>query len=784
MDKLWKPHKMGQNSRGTMTENETLEEEVAQLNARISLLVNAGADYRKKVDNLFAVTKEESQQEESKTNARVQQLEELSRKLTDELQNVNGMLGQERLINEKKQHDIDQLVRENGELARGIEAAVAAQRRVEEELETTARAELQHRQQQRSLEDRIQELETINTAQTSELARRSEELLAMQEKHDNQERISDETNEIQKEATRLQIERASFEQLIKALQNRNQELERESTEARTALAQHPPLEAYNQALQTEAAMIEKLKNTENSNRVLHREADRRKQTMESAQQKVEELSGHVEILEMKLAECLSEKQDVPRGECVSVGTDARLEEDWKLKYEELQREHQLLTEHRDHERHVEEQVRELCEELDAEVERLMEENSTLRDGLSTIENTFGKFLPAEEEPSVGGESSVVSDRPQPTPRRALLCSKEKFTQTLSVFTSTKEPAGVKEQELAGVETELKQLKAQREAERTAATIAFKAKIKEVLAMFSNGETPQEIVVEVTYPAVRAAVMTPAHRGEVEPPSGAGGTEGIELLRRRTAEATEWERKYEVTTMLAQQLNDENEDLKEHVRRLTSSDPQARTLNALLGTSIRSAEKRINETLSRYKTVLRSRSLLVSLVASSMKSLSQLRDVAGEMHIWLRSCLGNHACLLPDIDTRLSVLNDHIERTRAEHKRVSTECFTQWERTQTGIASDSSKKVSNYRDVTGDLRSMEDLLNTLWVSFTVQKIPRKPEQRRLYSPVATARGGPPLDFGPLDGVTPPLVQIGHTAGQHYHSPAHKGTPNDGFTTPKT
>eukprot|EP01059_Diplonema_ambulator_P022934 TRINITY_DN38298_c0_g1_i1.p1 TRINITY_DN38298_c0_g1~~TRINITY_DN38298_c0_g1_i1.p1 ORF type:complete len:836 (+),score=292.27 TRINITY_DN38298_c0_g1_i1:167-2509(+) len=777
MDKWKPPHKLGATSKGTMTENETLEEEIAQLNARINLLVRAGADYRKKVDNLFAVTKEESCQEEQKAHARVRQLEDLSRKLTEELRNVNGMLGQERLSSEKLHQEVEQLSRENVDLTRRLDAATAAQRRVEEELESAARSELQNHEHQREVEDRLQELEEANARLTSELKRRTSDLAEATSVVESLKGCDTEVKNAHNEVTRLQIERTSFEQLIKALQNRNQELEREVTELRNEISKYPPIEEYNNAIQAEAALIEKQRNLENSNRVLHREADRKKQMTEAAEQKVEELTRHVEIIEDKLAECLADKQAAREVETTTRGTDAVEEEDWCAKYAELQKEYELLLEHREHERMVEEQVRDLCEELDAEVERLTEENNALRDGLNTIEATFGRLLPQEEEQSTILDSSVISERPQHfSPRRALLNNKEKFTQTVAQPPAKPTPeANAKEVML--LEAEIRQLKAQREAERAAATNSFKAKIKEVLAMFSSGERPEEIHVTVNYPAGRGGVLTPQ---QAEDRTGTmASVEAIALLRQRTLEAAEWERKCEVSTMLAQQLSDENDDLREHVRRLSSSDPQARTLHAMLASSIRSAEKRINETLSRYKSVLRNRSVLVSLVASCMKSLAQLRDVAGETHLWLRGVMGNHPCLMPDLETRLTQLNDLVEQTRAEHKRVSAECFTQWERTQTGIATDTPKKTPNYRDITQDLRVMEELLNTLWVSFTIQKIPRKPEPRRLFSPVAAARG-PHLDYGSTDGVTPPLVQIGHSSA--LHTPMHKTSPGDGHASP--
>ena len=79
-----------------MTENETLEEEVAHLNARIDVLVRAGADYRERVDDLFAATKEEARKEAGLATGQMHDLQVLNERLALRLEEVDSALAQER----------------------------------------------------------------------------------------------------------------------------------------------------------------------------------------------------------------------------------------------------------------------------------------------------------------------------------------------------------------------------------------------------------------------------------------------------------------------------------------------------------------------------------------------------------------------------------------------------------------------------------------------------------------------------------------------------------------
>eukprot|EP00754_Rhynchopus_humris_P050149 Rhum_TRINITY_DN8789_c0_g1::Rhum_TRINITY_DN8789_c0_g1_i1::g.29873::m.29873 len=578
----------------------------------------------------------------------------------------------------------------------------------------------------------------------------------------------------------------------------------------------------------EAVLAERARQAEVSNRVLNRDADRRRTEIATLQQRLEDAARHRATLEEKVAELLArEAAAFAAGEAAAAAADAAqqqqplqsppppseaaaatscdagcdphqkgffAEEDvaeMRRRYGALEEEHSLLREQQAHDRAVDAQVRDLCEELHEEVERLQVENESLRQGLQTIETTFGRFLPGGAAGDDDGGGSDGNDfdpdaaadhdnprlaSPTPSPLRTgrLLSSKDAFAQTSHLLEqagagaaaaapppppppATDVSSAVREAQL---EAEVALLKQQREREREAAREAFARSLREVLACVGAAATTTTTTTAASTSAIAgaegsppAAAATPFADGvvrvEVTYPGGhdrvcrtprdegldaSGGNNsnnnnntGSEagVLRRRSAELDAAERELEAAQALAVQLQEENADLKQHVRLLVSADPQARTVHSLLASSLRAAEKRINATLSRFKGVLRGRAALVQLLASAARGLTRLRDASGEFHVYLRRALAANPAFLAELAPRMDALSDAVDGVRGAHKTIAAEHLTAWEKQVAGMAAGGSSGGGgggqHGGSVQAELRATEDLLDTLWVTFQIPKI---------------------------------------------------------------
>ena len=519
----------------------------------------------------------------------------------------------------------------------------------------------------------------------------------------------------------------------------NQELEQDTRRLTRDLEELPKQEA-DRLKQSEAQTAEKLRQLEASNRVLLRDADRRKQSGTEAATRLLASERHCETLENRLAEMMVQDTDghttsstpslaplhAKRDQACDPCCDELFENsirDLRTTHEQLLSEHHLLQEQMRHDKAVDTQVRDLCEELNDEVARLADENETLREGLQSIETTFGRFLPPDETTASPPRIDDIPDRPRHH-HNTILNTKDAFVQTPPLAVQ-RPPSPRQQHAIPGptvrevqLESEIASLKKQREEERAAATEAFKQKIRELLRQFGREAEVSNVEVQICYPGEVLPFQqgTPVQIRNSQKQNISH--DDCSLLRRRTAEADTAERRLEAATQVAQQLQDENEDLKEHVRRLLSSDPAARSVHALLATAIRSAEKRINGTLSRFKNVLRSRAVLVNMLSAARTSLSHMRDLAGEVHLWLRTSLANNPSFLADLHPRLDALCTAIDETRAAHRTIASECLTPWEKQNAGIAADTKKPPT--RDIPAELRATEELLSTLWVTFTMPK----------------------------------------------------------------
>ena len=221
-------HRQGHNARGysaltnrgTMTENESLEEEVARLNSRVEILVRAGADYRERVDDLFAATKQEAEKDAGMTVEQLHDMRVLNERLGQRLEELNAVCAQERGAKEQMVQECETLQTKVGVLEAQVDESRAAQRRVEAELEQTAHDQLE---QQKSvstslaatsrLENDIADLRQLCDTQKStisELERQLEDALSR----------SDAVETLTEENGRLHAQRESLDELLRALQTR------------------------------------------------------------------------------------------------------------------------------------------------------------------------------------------------------------------------------------------------------------------------------------------------------------------------------------------------------------------------------------------------------------------------------------------------------------------------------------------------------------------------------------------------------------------------------------
>eukprot|EP01063_Lacrimia_lanifica_P002897 TRINITY_DN11568_c0_g1_i2.p1 TRINITY_DN11568_c0_g1~~TRINITY_DN11568_c0_g1_i2.p1 ORF type:complete len:996 (+),score=231.43 TRINITY_DN11568_c0_g1_i2:47-2989(+) len=878
-------------NKAVMTEHEGLEEEVARLNARIAVLVRAGADYRAKVDDLFMTTKEESERSAMKTTQQLTDLEKERDALRQETSVATAMLEKERAEHEELKAEV-RVLRENILAAdRRVEDARSAQRRVEEELEATAAEAEAFRMSRSADEERIQRTERECAEVTEHMAAQQSQLARLQMQADEVKVQQSLVADLRDEQRRWVEKSASLEELIGALQNRNQDVEAEVAALREEQETMVPQVQYQEVLDTCERAEEKLKSAEASNRVLHREADRRKQTADDATAKLHMRDAMIESLEEKLAAALAVVAPQRGADAAPSSGDAADEtapsdallgkvveeslpkkEELQALYDMLREEHELLAQQLAMQTEEEGRVRALCHELHEDVEKLTDENEALRSGLSTIEKSFGKLipddlsgsgddpdallaslaalsnLPASPRPACDERGASAGATPRrnastargipgglPSPDRAdphlrylALHKRDAFSQTTllgaagrGVGAAGHDPAGVvspdrlrklahgefkAQQQVALLKRDVEALNKRRVHERNAAAAAFKATLKELIKSFrqnaldphahpsaggaysivrdADGVPTFRVDVEVTYPAEAIAVypldhsvdevVTPGRTAvgysagadfdaplthALHPSGGSQLRDELALLRRRTQEAEAYARRSEGLAAMAAQLKRENEDLTEHVRRLTSSDPHARTVHGLLAATIRAAEKRVNETLSRFKTVLRNRCVLVHQLHAAMIAVHKLRDCAGELHLYLRSALAPADHLAPDIFPRLAALSRSVDDATAAHRVVATECFTLWERTSLGLASETLKPRAAARDLQAELRASEDLLHTLWVTFTLPGS-HKRSPRSLYAPVTSV---PMADHysSPRRGdvMHPPQVHVG-------------------------
>ncbi|KAJ9443801.1 hypothetical protein DIPPA_17902 [Diplonema papillatum] len=333
------------------------------------------------------------------------------------------------------------------------------------------------------------------------------------------------------------------------------------------------------------------------------------------------------------------------------------------------------------------------------------------------------------------------------------------------------------------EAALREIERDRENERAAMIDAFKQKIKDVLRSCGMRESAVETVhVVVDYATDRSHSDGSGNKsggkccsGDYRSSTGKDAAVFNEINAFRKAKSDEvesLERKLEAVLLANVHLTDENHDLKEHVRKMTSSDATARTVQGLLSSSVRSAEKRINETLARFKNVLRNRTELISQVGRALSSLSSLRDAAGELQLWITSTfapLHDSSCgVLQQLRSRLLRFADAIDSIKLSHKTIVSQCLTGWEKSSLGLLVDPADQSlagkKHLRDISADLRATEDLLNTLWITFPQPRSqPGYAEGRgpRMFGPVSPnrARGNVSEHFD-LEKSQAPTPQLGH------------------------
>eukprot|EP00756_Hemistasia_phaeocysticola_P003327 Hpha_TRINITY_DN12192_c0_g1::TRINITY_DN12192_c0_g1_i1::g.82154::m.82154 len=489
-------------SRGTNTDNDGLEEEVAQLKARIKILMKAGTDYRQQVDELFLSTKEETKAELSEKDAEIARLQEDLEAASLESARLRTRAADMGTALEEAQEEIV-LSRAEAEAEKErMEQAMAAQRRVEEELDNAGR---QQEEERREVEEemnagrgRERELvEVINDlneklreaagrehalgeelhARTDQLGQAGEQLVTLEERARDAERKKREMEGIGRQRDGVMKECERLRELVAALQHRQQELETELQAARkkgedgagTQIALVRAEAERDQLTADRSAASDRCRKLEEQNRLLLRQSDRRKQEAAELSQRLADALAEAQKLRSIVSEATADESlqaavaSLPASapsanvRMRDAAVECRVEDPqeqsscelFSLRKETLglQEEKRLLLDERAHERAQDLTVRQLCEELSSEVGRLSADNQTLREGLAMIEDSFGRFIPQDMRdalppPPTPQELAPLPGHfelaPQGKTGQSLLSSRDVFTQTLSTDDRTRD----------------------------------------------------------------------------------------------------------------------------------------------------------------------------------------------------------------------------------------------------------------------------------------------------------------------------------------------------------
>eukprot|EP01065_Artemidia_motanka_P024075 TRINITY_DN28722_c0_g1_i1.p1 TRINITY_DN28722_c0_g1~~TRINITY_DN28722_c0_g1_i1.p1 ORF type:complete len:992 (+),score=309.30 TRINITY_DN28722_c0_g1_i1:207-2978(+) len=845
--------------KATITDHTTLEEEIAQLRARIGILMRAGTDYRRQVDELFVSTKEEARAEIAERDARIHDL-------TTELEAVSRDLAQERV---SLQHAAEQL----GEARQEVEeerratdaereraqAALAAQQRVESELDAAGRqleemqnasdkaaravseSDARHANEIEQLRRQVQDEQQATEAAAQAVADCEEALRqAEQQAHraddraQNAERLADDRKALIGQRDAAQLESDRLHELVQALQERQLEVETELNAARRRLdedmATRPGLmraEQERDRISAEhAALADRARRLEEQNRVLHRQSDRRRLEAEELAQQLEAGRTELDRLRAEVASHVAKESVDAAADAVKPSAtapqlrDAGVEcclptaqtaaapgvsEEAAQALREaalLREERQLLCDERVHERAQDEQVRQLCEELSAEVSRLTSDNLVLRDGLAMIEDCFGRFIPPEMkgrlDDSLAGlaDGGAVQWPPEPSGAQspslrapaeapAVISSREVFTQTLSSDAPAPPPPAIgfggegvwaegatmevsREawHRVEMLELEGAQLRQQHQLLQDAAAAAFRQSVIELLRRVGSNPEVTDLRVDVHWPdsAPTRAVQTPRaaaaaaaaasmgsvphgqlrgwHSAAVSPQRGE--TDALRKALRRAADA---EASADAAAVASRQLAEENSDLHSQLRSIVDTDPLARDAVGLGSAALRSVEQRVNAHLDRWRGVLRRRAGLVQRVCSTFRMVAEARCTASEALAFTQPVRA-HA---DESSPRVSRCIDLLLEAEAAQRAVAAEFLTDWERAGLGMLGTESKAsaLGTSHDLVAALREQDELLRTLHVAIEPPMGPRR--MSRGYSFVS---GYPPAPERPL-----PMISVG-------------------------
>ena len=650
-------------SRSTMTEHRALEDEVEYLQNKIEVLVQAGADYRQMVDELFTTTKNEA---EMKDDSMSGQLEALESQLINSRKDTAS--AEDNISNLTK--ELYTLTEDLTTMKMRADEATEARKRVEDELETFALRHIECEHQRESTQKVTQRAEEDISKLQNQLHLQQQTCRELESTVSHLQKNVHETSAAVAEKSILENEIATLQELITALQERNASLEMETAAANKRTDQLPSAEAYAESQRVEQNLKDKIKKLEASKRVLHWDVDRKKKA-------VLEHENTIGELQQKVADLFSTGIVQSRKECEDVGTETNIDET-VFNYNQLHQDYQLLWQQFQEERSRDSVISQLCEELNEEVQKLTSENATLKEGLTKIESTFGTMLPQDDPsteslfPSELLDNSTLQHSYLDVSRRVIR-SRDSMTQTNDVIemSSSQQPTAV--------QSAVSDVRSKYELEMQILKQRFREQALSVLS------SSKEHVEETTYRKV--------------------------LQELRTSE-----RERETAQLLAAELSEENDDLREHLRRLVTADPVTKTVQGLLASTIRTAEKRINEVLTKYKNIIRNRSSLIQRVYNAYEAVEAVA-----------TCFGVHVVsegeitLSPDKSKQptsfITKITELLDTAVSNHKVVMSECVTPWEKTALGLI---DSNVYPQGDIVAHLRTTEDLLNMLWVTFTVPR----------------------------------------------------------------
>eukprot|EP01060_Flectonema_neradi_P009290 TRINITY_DN16635_c0_g1_i1.p1 TRINITY_DN16635_c0_g1~~TRINITY_DN16635_c0_g1_i1.p1 ORF type:complete len:839 (+),score=188.84 TRINITY_DN16635_c0_g1_i1:54-2519(+) len=696
-----RPHIYGRGiSRGTMTEHRAFEDEVEYLQNKIEVLVQAGADYRQMVDELFTTTKNEAGQKDADMK---QQLESLELELMNSRKETATANEHIELLTK----DINTLTTDLTDMKVRVDEATDAKKRVEDELENFAlrHIECEH---QREADQRMTHKAEGDIANLQNQLRHQQQMCKeLEATVTTLQKNVHQTSSAVAEKAILENEVSTLQQLITALQERNSSLEAETAAAKKRADDLPTNEEFAASQKTEQSLKERIKKLEASKRVLHWDVDRKKKIITEHEQTVSEL-------QRKVADLFSDKIITSRKECNDgcCQTDPEMS---VIDHRKLQQDYALLWQQLQEERARDSVISQLCEELNDELQKLTVENNTLREGLSNIESTFGKLLPKDDssqESYLPGEIARLPQNPILGTTKNLIHSRDSMTQTNDVIegeavSSSQQPAAIQ-------------------------------------SAVSDLQNKYELEIQILKQKFKESAMNVLSTSRDHP--------GENLYRKVLAELRASERERETAQLLSAELGDENDDLREQLRRLLTADPVTKTVQGLLSSSIRTAEKRINEVLTKFKNTIRNRSVMIQKVHKAFESVEALS-----------TCFGSHLANGGEIVTLsktpedagqqtaafISKCSELLETALSHHKIILKECITPWEKTALGLVDTT---VHPQGDIVAHLRTTEDMLNLLWVTFVVPRIPRRDAQ--TYAPAFIQ------DVPFTTSLSPPTVHIGH------------------------